>query len=99
MLGAPSYSMTDPSSNTNTNPSNPNPPSLSQLLREAQELVMQCRAAPSLATGMYDETLLAVGVQRGVEQMREESVRLAAEVCVIGGPSSSRGYIGVLIIS
>ena len=57
------------------------------LLREAQELVMQCRAAPSLSTGMYPD-LLVPPLQRGLSQIQEASSRLPSTLV---GTASARG--------
>lgn len=58
------------------------------LLREARELVMQCRAAPSLSTGMYPD-MLVPPLQRGLDQVLEASARLPSTLV---GTASARGY-------
>lgn len=83
MLGRPETDSTAaPSSSTNSSNN------VAQLLRDARELVMQCRAAPSLTTGMYDEMLVAP-VTRGIGQLEAASARLASEVSTA---PSSRAY-------
>lgn len=77
MIGSDKTSTSNPSSD------------FSRLLRDARELVMQCRAAPRLGTGTYDE-LMVPPLQRGMEQIREASADLAASASVI---PSSRGYM------
>lgn len=81
MLGRPETTTT--SSTETSTPSNSS--NVAQLLREARELVMQCRAAPSLSTGMYDEMMVAP-VTRGIGQLEAASARLASEVST--APSS-----------
>jgi len=60
--------------------------SFDDLLRDAREMMIQCRAAPSLSTGMYDEMMLPA-LQRGPEQIQAASSRLPSTL--IG--ASSRG--------
>ncbi len=69
---------------------------LSHLLQSARELVLQCRAAPSLSTGMYDE-LIAPPLQRPLDQLFDASTRLANSTSVLGG-SSPRAYINIQVI-
>lgn len=76
--------------NTESKDKKPSSPDFNQLLQDARELVLQCRAAPSLVTGMYDELMLPP-VQRGLSQLEQASSALASSASVVGGPSS-RGY-------
>lgn len=82
MLGRPETDSTASASTTNSTNN------VAQLLRDARELVMQCRAAPSLTTGMYDEMMVAP-VTRGIGQLEAASARLASEVSTA---PSSRAY-------
>lgn len=63
------------------------------LLRDSREMMIQCRAAPSLSTGMYDEMMLPT-LQRGPEQIQVASSRLPSTL--IG--ASSRGYNHIIMI-
>lgn len=83
MLGRPETTTSTTEASAPSNSSN-----VAQLLREARELVMQCRAAPSLSTGMYDEMMVAP-VTRGIGQLEAASARLASEVSTA---PSSRAY-------
>lgn len=81
----------DPSSSSSGSSKKASSRDFAQLLQEARELVLQCRAAPSLLTGMYDE-LMVPPMQRGLAQLEQASSALASSTSVVGGPSS-RGYI------
>lgn len=64
----------------------PVPATLSELLREAQEVVLQCRASPGTGTGsgMYDE-LMIPPLQRSLDQILDDSARLSAATLPITG--------------
>jgi hypothetical protein len=87
MLGRPECSSSLPVGSSTRNSSEQ--PRVTQLLREARELVMQCRAAPSLSTGLYDEMLVAP-VTRGFGQLEAASAQLASAVSTA---PSSRAYL------
>lgn len=89
MLGRTESLSSTPMSTAAATTNSPAQPRVTQLLREARELVMQCRAAPSLSTGLYDEMLVAP-VTRGIGQLEAASAQLASAVSTA---PSSRAYL------